>query len=596
MVPLELFLTTPPALTSRERLLVGVATVAVALTRIWARSRTLWDWDETLFCLAVRDYDVVQHHPHPPGFPLYVALAKLIRIFVPSDFHSLQAIATTAAIALFPLLFWLAYELRFPFRTAYLGSLMFMFFPNVWFYGGTAFSDLPGLALLLLACAILLRSCRERRLYLAGAIALGLAAAIRPQALLIGCAPALLASWCRIRERRARDVVTASVIGLAVLAVSYGGAALASQSVQDYFTTARSLREYVRKVDSFLNPGRQPLLSLFGDFFIREIPGGRISEVISALALLATVIALVRRTMRVWMLLAMFLPFHVFGWFMLDTNSISRYSVSYAAMYAILAADALAAVPIVQTIAIAVIVVRLMWWAFPALRDVRSTPSPPVAAMQWIRGSVLRTEKLYVHGSMGPWSSYLLGDYETISIEDPAELPLQPVKGWFVTEGATAVAGAHNFVRERGRLFDIARRRYFEVSVAPATGLLRFGSGWYGEESVGTSAWRWMSGRSETLLPPIAGQARLSIGFDLPTELVPRHPTVTISLNDQTIDRFVCTTPSVKKEWIVPAHGDAWNRLVITLDKVINPAKEGLAPDARDLGLNLTSYSWGPAG
>src|SRR5207237_3444078 len=127
-----------------------------------------------------------------------------------------------------------------------------------------------------------------------------------------------------------------------------------------------------------------------------------------------------------------------------------------------------------------------------------------------------------------------------------------------LTEGATAAGGAHNFVRERGRLFDIARRRYFEVSVAPASGLLRFGAGWYGEERVGASAGRWMSGRSVTLLPPMAGNARLSLGFDLPTELVPRHPTITITLNGQIVDRFICTTPSVMKSWIVPARQQAW--------------------------------------
>ena len=124
---------------------------------------------------------------------------------------------------------------------------------------------------------------------------------------------------------------------------------------------------------------------------------------------------------------------------------------------------------------------------------------------------------------------------------------------------------------------------------------LRFGSGWYGEESVGNAAWRWMSGRSETLLPPIRGNARLTLAFDLPSELVPRHPTITLTLNGREIDRFVCTTPSVRKNWIVPARSDRWNELVISLDKVLNPAKEGLTPDARDLGLNLTSYSWAPA-
>ncbi len=596
-VPLELLVTPPPALTSLQRRLVELTTAVVALTRIWARSRTLWDWDEALFCMGVREYDVLQHHPHPPGFPLYVGLAKLVHFAVASEFRALQEITTIAAIALFPLLFWIAYELRFPFRTAFLGSLLFVFFPSVWFYGGTAFSDIPGLALLFAACAMLLRGCRDRRWYFAGAVLLGLAAAIRPQALLIGCAPALVASWCRIRERRALDVVAASAIGLAIIGVSYGGAALASESVEGYLASARGLREYVRTVDSFLNPNRQPVLSLFGDFFLRAIPGGAVSVVISALVLLSIVVSLFRRNASVWLLLAMFLPFNLFGWFMLDVNSITRYAVSYLAMYAILAADALAFVPLLQIAAIVAVMARLVWWCVPALYEVRRTVSPPVAAMNWIRGNIPRTAKIYVHGSMGPWSSYLLGDYDTTFIENPSEMPLRPAgpSEWFVTEGPTGVADAHNFVRERGPLFDIARRRYFEVSVAPAAGLLRFGDGWYGEESAGRSAWRWMGSRSRTLLPPIAGNGRLTLGFDLPSELVPRRPTVTIVVNGQIVDQIACTTPSVSKSWIVPARANGWSELVITLDKVINPAKEGISPDPRDLGLNLTSYGWTPA-
>ena len=58
-----------------KHIIVGTA-VVVALTRIWARSRSLWDWDEALFSIAVGNYDVVLHHPHPPGFPLYIALAQ----------------------------------------------------------------------------------------------------------------------------------------------------------------------------------------------------------------------------------------------------------------------------------------------------------------------------------------------------------------------------------------------------------------------------------------------------------------------------------------------------------------------------------------
>lgn len=591
--------------------MVGLTAVVVAATRLWARSRSLWDWDETLFSLGVGDYDVVHHHPHPPGFPLYIALAKLVRLFVHTDFHSLQAIAMIAAMALFPLLFWLACELRFPFATAFLGSLLFVFLPNVWFFGGTAFSDIPGLVLLIAASATLLRSGRHRNAYFAGALLLGLAAAIRPQALAVGCAPALIASWCRMREKRGKDVVVASLIGIAVLGVSYGGAALASESVEKYIAMNRSLREYVRTVDSFLNPGRPPVLTLFPDFFVRAIPGGHITIAISALALVSLIASLFRGKAGVWILVAMFLPFNVIGWFMLDTNSISRYSIGYAAMYAILAVDGIAALVMLlwpnapaiaagtlQTIVVAAAMTRFVWWTLPALRDVRTTNSPPVTAAEWLDAHVPRPSKLYVQSSMRPFSDYLLRGYDVTVIEDPAELPLRPVspKEWFITEGSSGVVGGHDFVRERGHLFNIARQRYFEVSIVPMASVFRFVKGWYGGESVGEAAWRWSSGRSETLLAPVAGTARLTLGFDIPMELAPRKPMIEVRVNGQLVDRFVCATPSMTRSWLVPARGDAWNDLVISMDKVLNPAREGLTPDRRDLGLDLTSYFWGPAG
>src|SRR5205814_1661495 len=37
---------------------VTAIAIAVAVTRFLALSRSLWDWDEALFCLALHDYDV----------------------------------------------------------------------------------------------------------------------------------------------------------------------------------------------------------------------------------------------------------------------------------------------------------------------------------------------------------------------------------------------------------------------------------------------------------------------------------------------------------------------------------------------------------
>src|SRR4029078_4194286 len=38
--------------------------------------RTLEDLDSINFALGVRHFDVAHHQPHPPGYPVYIALSK----------------------------------------------------------------------------------------------------------------------------------------------------------------------------------------------------------------------------------------------------------------------------------------------------------------------------------------------------------------------------------------------------------------------------------------------------------------------------------------------------------------------------------------
>ena len=70
----------------RRNLLIAL-TITIAATRFYARSRSMWDWDEALFAFAIRDFNVALHHPHPPGFPLFIALAKFMHLFVPDAFN-----------------------------------------------------------------------------------------------------------------------------------------------------------------------------------------------------------------------------------------------------------------------------------------------------------------------------------------------------------------------------------------------------------------------------------------------------------------------------------------------------------------------------
>src|SRR5216110_3288351 len=97
--------TPPPPLTRTQRFIYWIAAIVCAVTRPLALARTLWDWDEALFCLGMRAYDVTNHHPHPPGFPVYIAAAKIARLFTNSDFHALPVVNIIAGLLLFPAMF-----------------------------------------------------------------------------------------------------------------------------------------------------------------------------------------------------------------------------------------------------------------------------------------------------------------------------------------------------------------------------------------------------------------------------------------------------------------------------------------------------------
>jgi hypothetical protein len=161
-----------------------------------------------------------------------------------------------------------------------------------------------------------------------------------------------------------------------------------------------------------------------------------------------------------------------------------------------------------------------------------------------------------------------------------------------VREGASNASGARNFIRPHGRLWDLVRQRYFEASVTPIAERVLFGEGWHEEESEGGEVWRWMGGRSVAQLPPLAGDARLTLTFYVPTDALPAAPKVTIRLNGEIVDRFEGSSAIMERELLVHARGDALNELVIETDRVVTPPPG----DPRRLGLRLNALGWKPKG
>ena len=74
-----------------------VATAAAVMTRVPFAARRLWDHDSVQFALGVEKYDLAAHHPHPPGYPLYIAVLKLLAMLGVDSLHGMVALSILAA-------------------------------------------------------------------------------------------------------------------------------------------------------------------------------------------------------------------------------------------------------------------------------------------------------------------------------------------------------------------------------------------------------------------------------------------------------------------------------------------------------------------
>src|SRR5438552_16383912 len=64
----------------RQKLSLLLLTGAVAITRFVFRSHYLYDLDSVNFALAMQRFDPRVHHPHPPGYFLYICLGRLLNV------------------------------------------------------------------------------------------------------------------------------------------------------------------------------------------------------------------------------------------------------------------------------------------------------------------------------------------------------------------------------------------------------------------------------------------------------------------------------------------------------------------------------------
>src|SRR2546426_4605444 len=119
----------------RLDLLCAVAlSLLTILSRLPFRARMLYNWDAVQFALALREYDVSKHQPHPPGYILYVGLGRIVNAWLgdPAAAYALLAVVFSGLTTF--VVFYLAREV-YDRATALAAATLLAVSPLFWFYG-----------------------------------------------------------------------------------------------------------------------------------------------------------------------------------------------------------------------------------------------------------------------------------------------------------------------------------------------------------------------------------------------------------------------------------------------------------------------------
>jgi len=148
------------------------------LMRLSFRSNYLDDWDSVQFALAIKDYSIVLHQPHPPGYPIYVFIGRIMNIFINDPTKSLIMVSVMfGSLSLVPT--YLITEKFFNKETAILSSIILLLTPAHLLFSEVAMTDIVSLFFVTTTIYLLCLGIEKTKYLYIGSFVLGITSGIR---------------------------------------------------------------------------------------------------------------------------------------------------------------------------------------------------------------------------------------------------------------------------------------------------------------------------------------------------------------------------------------------------------------------------------
>ena len=478
----------------RTLLLVAAGLVLLAALRFSTSAIDPWEWDEVLFTQAVRTgIDVRVHHPHPPGYPLFVYPARALAALGVEPFRAVTIVGVAGGLLGVVAAGALLSALGASLPLAVLGAAAYAFVPSVWLHGVRPLTDALGAGAFALTAALFVWCARRSspRLLVAAALAASLATGVRPQAGALLVPVALLAAWRVLRVAGGLRALALGTVGAVLLSLAiWVPVVRGSGGWEAYWSTTKAQAEYVRNFDS---PKAREFLhrAIWIRWWVDPFGPRPVAALVYGLGLAG----LVTRRRQSAALIGIFGPVAAASMAVLDPYAAARYANSFLALPALLAAlgvDFVASAAGRRENALraalgAVLVAVLAWSGLRPILLVASVPSPSVAAMERLRDAPeWKGRPLLFGGSLLVHAQEFLPGRPMKEVDDAA--PMAVAEGQAVAIADRLLVGvepAEQFSFDDPLLSRISRGRYMKVSlyrVDPRVGLAVSrveGKGWW---------------------------------------------------------------------------------------------------------------------
>ena len=487
-----------------------ITTAVVGAMLLCAMPASPWEFDEPLFFQALHRYDPIAHHPPPPGYPLFIGFAQAVRMVVPSDFWTLVTISIAGTLIAFVMLALAVRNMTGDSTTGIVAAALFYLSPSMLVHASLPISE-PGALALLSTTLYFLSLCgaagQRRRSCVLLALFAALTVGWRIQ-FAIFVVPMFLMALALMRTWRDRLIALATftivcLAWLTPLTLAVGG-------VRELIQFETGQAGYLAAHDANESRGGWSATAIAFRFIAH--PWG--TKVLSLPVLILAAIGLghlARRRRRVFLpLIAAGAVYIAFALWIMDPADGVRYAIPFTLVVAVcVASGGQAILPVrLRWLPPAIVAIASIIYTGPMLWQRRTTPSPPVQAVNYARANYPSAAVALYELPLWPHATYFLRDRSPRRIDeglarfyDDPDVPL-----FIFANGASSQPGAHTFRWQPSDAYSKLTRNHYRVaSIIPVPPERRFRvvrNIHAPEREIDGLEWRWITSPGELQLPP----------------------------------------------------------------------------------------------